>query len=425
MDTKSTVWGFPIITGLSLLFIIFILPVCYAEEVKELIYDANGNLVTGDGYYREYNSFNQLFKVYEGSDNTTLREQYEYHPTEERVIKKLVFNETGGWKESIYYPTKEWVQVINSSGTYNYHYVYSDDQLIAQLNPDSSKYFYYNDHLGSNTMLLDEAGNLVENTNYHPFGGIESGGESSRYDYEGKEMGSAVPEYDYHARKYNPDLRMFTQPDMSLSRVYDPKSLNRYSFELNNPYKNADSNGHEPVTITTALTLYTVVETTLDIVSLSISTIDMVQDSTDVDNQISFELDMVDLLSGPFSNPGPSGAMYKWFGGTLLTEKQIARARATVLGIEYLAPEIGQEDKTENEDGSTDRTLSIYVDDLGNEHLFYVQGGQSEIRIKLSSGGGSSSEYWSNIIPTGRTDKYGRPIYERRPDSESKSENKK
>jgi hypothetical protein len=40
------------------LFVVM-LPLCLASELH-LIYDANGNLVTGDGKYRVYNGFNQL-----------------------------------------------------------------------------------------------------------------------------------------------------------------------------------------------------------------------------------------------------------------------------------------------------------------------------------------------------------------------------
>jgi hypothetical protein len=38
---------------------------------------------------------------------------------------------------------------------------------------------------------------------------------------------------------------LFLQPDTLIPNVYDPQSLNRYSFERNNPYKNMDETGHE------------------------------------------------------------------------------------------------------------------------------------------------------------------------------------
>ena len=45
------------------------LPIIAASELN-LIYDGNGNLITGDGKYREYNGFNQLITVWEGNSSS-------------------------------------------------------------------------------------------------------------------------------------------------------------------------------------------------------------------------------------------------------------------------------------------------------------------------------------------------------------------
>ena len=58
---------------LSFLFI-SITPVLAAE--LNLIYDGNGNLITGYGKYREYDEFNRLIKVREGNNsNGTIMEE--------------------------------------------------------------------------------------------------------------------------------------------------------------------------------------------------------------------------------------------------------------------------------------------------------------------------------------------------------------
>jgi RHS repeat-associated protein len=105
------------------------------------------------------------------------------------------------------------------------------------------KVFYHNDHLGSTSVITNESGGVIEQTFYEPFGGIVSGGNTSRFDYEGKEFDSLVGEYDFHFRKYSPDLLIFTKPDSMTSNVYDPQALNRYTFEKNNPYKYVDRDG--------------------------------------------------------------------------------------------------------------------------------------------------------------------------------------
>ena len=49
---------------------------------------------------------------------------------------------------------------------------------------------------------------------------------------------------DFKFRKYNPETGLFTQPDTLIPNVYNPQSLNRYSFEENNPYNRIDPDGH-------------------------------------------------------------------------------------------------------------------------------------------------------------------------------------
>jgi len=46
-----------------------------AQELN-LIYDKNGNLVSGDGYFREYNGFNQLIKIRNGTSSGIVLEEY-------------------------------------------------------------------------------------------------------------------------------------------------------------------------------------------------------------------------------------------------------------------------------------------------------------------------------------------------------------
>ncbi|HMS23086.1 MAG TPA: RHS repeat-associated core domain-containing protein, partial [Candidatus Levybacteria bacterium] len=47
-----------------------------------------------------------------------------------------------------------------------------------------------------------------------------------------------------NARYYSSDMRRFTQPDDIIQDVYNPQSLNRYSYVLNNPLKYTDPSGH-------------------------------------------------------------------------------------------------------------------------------------------------------------------------------------
>ena len=98
--------------ALFMAVLIIMLPVAFADSIS-LTYDANGNLVTGDGNYRVYNSLNQLWKVYDGSDTDLLLEEYTFHPTEERVLIKKSYNLSGNWTETVYYVSSEFLMVKN------------------------------------------------------------------------------------------------------------------------------------------------------------------------------------------------------------------------------------------------------------------------------------------------------------------------
>ncbi len=128
------------------------------------------------------------------------------------------------------------MQIRNSSGVYNYTYVWVNGKLLARKNPDGSKWFYHPDHLGSTTLITNETGGVVEETTYLPFGDVNAGGSRETHLYTGKEKDDTGLYY-YEARYYDPHMRQFVEPDTLLPDVYDPQQLNRYSYVRNNPYK--------------------------------------------------------------------------------------------------------------------------------------------------------------------------------------------
>ena len=160
--------------AIFMMMLIVMLPISFAET---LTYDNNGNLISGDGRYREYNSLNQLWRLYNGSDTSLLLEEYTYHPTEERILMKKVYNNDSSLSETVIYTSGTFVKVVNDSGEYDSTYVKHEGQLVGQLNPDGTKYFKHSDHLGSVSVLTNEAGEAIENTSYSPYGEIVEGGE--------------------------------------------------------------------------------------------------------------------------------------------------------------------------------------------------------------------------------------------------------
>ncbi|MFH0978133.1 MAG: RHS repeat-associated core domain-containing protein [Candidatus Woesearchaeota archaeon] len=250
------------VIALFLCLTVISIPVAIASQ-QNLVYDANGNLITGDGKYREYNAFNQLVKVRQGNSTAgTLLEDYIYHPTEERVLVKRIYDGTNEPRKIILYVNENFVReygALNSgylkiNDTY---YTKDDAGTIGEIKYNGTRLakdknftkgktlFYHNDQKSSVAVVTNGTGSIIEQTFYEPFGKILAGGTKTRYTYEGKELDSLSSNFDFHFRQYNPEWAKFTQPDTVIQNVYDPQSLNRYSFERNNPYKNIDKTGHQ------------------------------------------------------------------------------------------------------------------------------------------------------------------------------------
>lgn len=205
-------------------------------------YDANGNMTSDGTTCYHYNEANQMDKVTKCATNQVVAE-YVYDYNGNRMVKKNYtngahVNTVTSWSDS--YETK-----VNVGGsTENTTYYFANKELFAKKNPDGSKYYYHNDHLGSASVLSSSTGALVESTTYDPWGNIKTGGTKSKFLYTGQEHDSESKLHYYNARYYDPHIRRFTQPDTFIQDVYNPQSLNRYSYVLNNPLKYTDPTGH-------------------------------------------------------------------------------------------------------------------------------------------------------------------------------------
>jgi len=168
--------------AVAIIMLVVNIPLSYSTSLS---YDANGNLVSGDGLYREYNSLNQLWRVRNLTQEGNVLLSYVYHPTEERVLIKNVSNPDGSWREAWHYISKEFQRKINQSGTFDFKYVYHENQLVAEVLDETI--FHYPDNLGSSTVIADEEGILAERASYTPYG-LPLQESISLKGYEGKEF---------------------------------------------------------------------------------------------------------------------------------------------------------------------------------------------------------------------------------------------
>ncbi|MCI5131860.1 MAG: RHS repeat-associated core domain-containing protein, partial [Candidatus Electrothrix sp. EH2] len=126
-------------------------------------------------------------------------------------------------------------------------YFFANSQRIAKSSqknkapPEVS--YYLNNHLGSADVIIDEQGSQTDRLRYLPFGGYRTLPQE-RHTFTGKERDEVTDNYYFEARYYNPNIRRFTQADTIVPDLYDPQSLNRYAYTLNNPMKYIDPTGH-------------------------------------------------------------------------------------------------------------------------------------------------------------------------------------
>lgn len=224
------------------------LPMVLAEEYS-LLYDANGNLVYDQetDIYREYNELNQLIRTRINNASGTILQEYTWDPIEERIFIKDEFYNNGSLKLSTYYFGDDYIVIQNSSGTYNRTNIYQDGVLVGYEDFDSKKRYVLSDHKSSVHLVLNESGDVIEENLFSPFAEPLRGVKENKFSYEAKEYDSLTKDYDFHFRKLRTTgPPIFTQPDSLVQNVYDPQSLNRYSFEKNSPYKYIDEDGHLP-----------------------------------------------------------------------------------------------------------------------------------------------------------------------------------
>ena len=147
--------------------------------------------------------------------------------------------------------------------------IYFNGKLIATHDQDEFVRFIFTDHLGSTrsiaTVTPQEGGQLWGNDwettaafEYYPYGEYKSSWVQdpavSKVRLTGKERESSGLD-DFGARWYDsPKTVRWLSPDPVTSRLYDPLSLNKYSYVRNDPVNKIDLDGRSWTCITTVWT---------------------------------------------------------------------------------------------------------------------------------------------------------------------------
>lgn len=135
---------------------------------------------------------------------------------------------------------------------------------IATVKDNDNPYYYLSDHLGSNSIILDSVGNIMELSDYKPYGSInyETGVSLNEYKFTDKLLDNETV-LQYFGERYldnNSGRFISMEPVMMLLHdgnqlkklsdkelqeiLSDPQSLNNYSYSKNNPIIFVDPDGN-------------------------------------------------------------------------------------------------------------------------------------------------------------------------------------
>ncbi|HEV2960191.1 MAG TPA: RHS repeat-associated core domain-containing protein, partial [Candidatus Angelobacter sp.] len=132
--------------------------------------------------------------------------------------------------------------------------VFFDGERVARKDfPGNTVSYYFSDHLKTASVITDAVGSIKSESDYYPWGGELQfvNGDTNHYKFTGKERDSESSLDYFGARYYSNGLGRFITPDWSATPVpvpyadlYDPQSLNHYSYVRNLPTTKTDPDGH-------------------------------------------------------------------------------------------------------------------------------------------------------------------------------------
>ena len=146
-------------------------------------------------------------------------------------------------------------QVTHYRGTATYNndgtpdYVLHPEGMAKHLgNRQWDWHYHLHDYLGNTRAVIDEAGEVLQQTDYYPFGTAFAldNTDKNKYLYGGKELqdevlsGTQVGLYDFHARFYDSNIGGWSTMDPLAEKYYN---VSPYVYCNNNPVLYVDPNG--------------------------------------------------------------------------------------------------------------------------------------------------------------------------------------
>jgi RHS repeat-associated protein len=132
--------------------------------------------------------------------------------------------------------------------------------LTVQVFASSSVTFYHHDALGSVVAATDQAGAIVWQEEYQPYGGkitpVSTDEQTGNSDwYTGKSYDESLDLTYFGARWYDAKQGRFLSIDPAPVTIENIHSFNRYHYANNNPYKYVDPDGEFAITALVVLSV--------------------------------------------------------------------------------------------------------------------------------------------------------------------------
>lgn len=211
-------------------------------------YDEAGNTLNGPDFTNPANIATRAIYYYADNLPATIQHttggvtDFVYDGLGNRVIKQA----SGG---GITYYIGDHFELKDGIAT---KYIFAGNLRVAKVTPSGPNY-YHKDHLSSSSAVTDDAGAVIEMTEYQPFGAERdhAGEVVSDYKFTDQELDTETGLYNYDARHYDAVIGRFISADLAVpdltdlksKHLYDPQMLNRYSYTRNNPLIYIDPSG--------------------------------------------------------------------------------------------------------------------------------------------------------------------------------------
>ena len=237
-------------------------------------YDANGNMISGDGRILTYSYFDKPTVITKGGYTS----RFKYNASRDLYYRKD--SNAQGVTKTTYVGGLYEKRVLPNSQTEERHYIGGvavitiKDRTATRAGTREERYLH-KDHLGSTTVITDESANIVEQFSFDPWGKrrapnlqrlIDQLGdwttltalEKSNLTISASRLSSSVTNRGFTGheqldgvglihmggRVYDAEIGRFIQADPFVQDPSNLQALNRYSYVQNNPLSYTDPSGY-------------------------------------------------------------------------------------------------------------------------------------------------------------------------------------